>query len=150
MGLEWNIPLYCLTVQLGEEEKAVLMECRRNSVARGTGIHLLPPSLLGECYLFSCAGVLLTAGSVVTLRTLLGTGQHVDWCVPAPMLQLPLLPPGRIPLHVQRWSSVYYTAVGVVSFLAGMRSYHQRCVDKLMSLEHSVLADQLRQHQRKQ
>jgi hypothetical protein len=31
-----------------------------------------------------------------------------------------------------------------------MGSYRQRCLEKIMALDHSVLADQLRQHQRKQ
>ena len=57
---------------------------------------------------------------------------------------------GLIPLHVQRWSSAYYTTLGAVAFLVGMRSYRQRCLEKIMALDHSVLADQLRQHQRKQ
>jgi hypothetical protein len=96
-------------LQLTEEEKAVLMECRRNSTARGLAV---------------------TAGSLVLLRALIGSG--------------------RLPLHIQRWSSLYYTTVGAVSFLAGLRSYRQTCLDKIMSLERSVLADELRKHQRKQ
>ncbi|CAI8040460.1 OCIA domain-containing protein 1 [Geodia barretti] len=96
-------------LQLTGEEKAVLMECRRNSTARGLAV---------------------TAGSLVLLRALIGSG--------------------RLPLHIQRWSSLYYTAVGAASFLAGLRSYRQTCLDKIMSLENSLLADQLRQHRRKQ
>jgi hypothetical protein len=96
-------------LELTEQEKAVLMECRKNSVGRG---------------------VLLSAGSALLLRTLMGTG--------------------LLPLHVQRWSSAYYATLGAAAFLAGMGSYRQRCLEKIMALDHSVLADQLRQHQRKQ
>ena len=77
-----------------------------------------------------CAGLAATAGSVVLLRALIGSG--------------------RVPLHVQRWSSIYYMSVGAVTFLAGLRSYRQTCLDKIMALEHSTLAEQLRQHQRRQ
>ena len=91
------------------------------------------------------AGLAVTAGSLVLLRALIGSGEPL--CV---SLSPDPLPTGRLPLHIQRWSSLYYTAVGAASFLVGLRSYRQTCLDKIMSLENSVLADQLRQHRRKQ
>ena len=129
-------------LQLTEEEKGVLMECRRNSTARGKCRRGLQRPRRMRYYL---AGLAVTAGSLVLLRALIGSGEPL--CV---SLSPDPLPTGKLPLHIQRWSSLYYTAVGAASFLAGLRSYRQTCLDKIMSLENSVLADQLRQHRRKQ
>ena len=98
--------------------------------------------------MFLPVGVLLSAGSALLLRTLMGTGE--EWCVSPARDRWPCPPAGLLPLHVQRWSSAYYATLGAAAFLAGMGSYRQRCLEKIMALDHSVLADQLRQHQRKQ
>lgn len=92
-------------VQLTEEEKAVLLECRRKSVARG-----LP----------------LGVASVVVLR----------W----------LVAQGRTPLHVQRWPFLYYSGAFLGSFMIGVASYRKTCFEKIMALENSFLASQVREH----
>lgn len=53
---------------------------------------------------------------------------------------------GRVPRHVQRWSWFYYSGAFLGSFLFGVSSYRKTCFEKLMALENSVLADQVRKH----
>ena len=53
---------------------------------------------------------------------------------------------GHVPKHIQRRSWFYYGGLFMGSFFVGMASYRQRCLDKIMSLENSRLADQLREH----
>lgn len=90
-------------IQLTEEEKSVLLECRRNSLARGF------PAGVGAC---------------LALRWLI----KLD----------------RVPLHIQRWQWFYYAGTFMVAFLSGVASYKQRCIDKIMALENSQLANQAR------
>ena len=52
----------------------------------------------------------------------------------------------RVPKHIQRRSWFYYGGLFMGSFFVGMASYKQRCLDKIMSLENSRLADELREH----
>ncbi|XP_073253774.1 uncharacterized protein [Porites lutea] len=90
-------------VELTDEEKAVLQECRINSVYfRG-----LP---LGVC-------------SVLLLRQAVNGGYFP---------------------HIKRFAALYYTGLFGFGFLAGVSSYKNTCVEKIMKLENSRLADQVK------
>lgn len=49
-------------------------------------------------------------------------------------------------MHMQRRSWLYYAGLFTGSFFVGVSSYKQRCFDKIMALDNSRLADQLREH----
>ncbi|XP_068703367.1 OCIA domain-containing protein 1-like isoform X2 [Montipora foliosa] len=121
-------------VELTDEEKAVLRECRINSVY--------------------FRGVPLGIGSVLILR------QAIKYGLPLPFAK-------RFPgifytdnevLHTndfQAESSKFSTlespcSSGIfgVGFIAGITSYHSTCVEKIMRLENSKLADQVRASRR--
>eukprot|EP00731_Ephydatia_muelleri_P030602 Em0022g116a len=89
---------------LTEEEKSVLLECRRNSIARG---------------------IPLGIATVIALRFFIRSGMA--------------------PFHVQRWSSFYYTGGFLLSFMAGVGSYREKCFQKIMALENSTLKQQVKE-----
>ncbi|XP_019850843.1 PREDICTED: uncharacterized protein LOC109581290 isoform X2 [Amphimedon queenslandica] len=92
-----------IRIQLNEEEKAVLVECRRNSLIRGAAVGL---------------------GSILGLRYLMSQG--------------------KVPAHVMRWPVFYYSGVFFLMGMLGVSSYRKRCLDKLMALENSNLANMMR------
>lgn len=53
---------------------------------------------------------------------------------------------GRVPASVQKWSLFYYSGAFIVTFMMGVSSYRQKCMEKIMALENSRLADQVREH----
>ena len=87
---------------LTEEEKSVLLECRRNSIARG---------------------IPLGIATVIAVRFFIRSGMA--------------------PFHVQRWSLFYYTGGFLLSFMAGVGSYREKCFQKIMALENSTLKQQV-------
>ncbi|XP_068718603.1 OCIA domain-containing protein 1-like isoform X1 [Montipora capricornis] len=95
-------------VELTDEEKAVLRECRINSVY--------------------FRGVPLGIGSVLILR------QAIKYGLPLPF--------------AKRFPGIFYTGIFGVGFIAGITSYHSTCVEKIMRLENSKLADQVRASRR--
>lgn len=94
--------------KLTDEEKAVLRECRINSVY--------------------FRGVPLGIGSVLILR------QAIKYGLPLPF--------------AKRFPGIFYTGIFGVGFIAGITSYHSTCVEKIMRLENSKLADQVRASRR--
>ena len=52
---------------------------------------------------------------------------------------------GMAPFHVQRWSSFYYTGGFLLSFMAGVGSYREKCFQKIMALENSTLKQQVKE-----
>ncbi|XP_067046080.1 OCIA domain-containing protein 1-like [Acropora muricata] len=97
-------------VELTDEEKAVLRDCRINSVY--------------------FRGVPLGIGSALVLR------QAIKYGLPLPF--------------AKRFPGIFYTGIFGVGFIAGITSYHSTCVEKIMRLENSRLADQVRASRRAQ
>ncbi len=48
-----------------------------------------------------------------------------------------------------RWKFAYFGTLGLCGFYGGLVSYQQQCVDKILALENSKLADDLRQRMNK-
>ena len=51
---------------------------------------------------------------------------------------------GRVPALVNRYPGFIYSMAFFASFVSGAGSYQKTCFQKIMSLENSVLADQIR------
>ena len=50
---------------------------------------------------------------------------------------------------MKKYSIMFYIGVFGGCFTAGISSYRKTCFEKIMALEDSVLADQVREHMRK-
>ncbi|XP_046853570.1 OCIA domain-containing protein 1-like [Xenia sp. Carnegie-2017] len=95
------------SLQLTEEERKVLRECRVNSMFRGV------PTGIFSAFLTSFA-----------VRS------------------------GRFP-HLAKWSRFYYGVTFTGGLLFGVASYRRTCLEKIMSLENSVLAEQVNEYLRR-
>lgn len=51
--------------------------------------------------------------------------------------------------HMKRWAGFYYTVSFGMGVAIGVASYKDKCFEKIMSLENSQLADQVREFQRR-
>ncbi|CAB4019424.1 OCIA domain-containing 1 [Paramuricea clavata] len=94
-------------LELTEEERKVLRECRINSMIRGVP-----------------AGILSAILTSFAVRS------------------------GRFP-HLTYWSRFYYGVSFTGGLLFGVASYRKSCLEKIMQLENSVLADQVREYYRR-
>ncbi len=91
-----------------------------------------------------CTGVPLGVGALVTLRWFIHQGKSQFLLLTMSDNSSDNLLSGRVPSHVTRWTGLYYTGAFMGAFLVGVSSYKQRCMDKIMALDNSILKDQLK------